>query len=446
MTVVLVGCTTPMEHETEIHEWNDKESWVSPVASKESLTIPVQAEAISSTLGLEMTLRWALERNREILIAREKVKEARGNRIQAGLWSNPSMSIESEEGRSGESLGLSGDNKVAIGFSQEIPMGGRISAQKKAAESAMQAAERELEHTIREVQSEIKQAFYAVLASKRTETISKENLALAKELSQAAKAQVDAGAVPQAILLRANLEQSRAEIDLRAAEATQLKRQKHLLVLMGDVNLPVKEFVGELGDTPLNIQLEKLHKEVVTNHPELLAAESEIEQAKAELRLEKVKWRSDPEFSVGVGRIREEGESMTVVEWGVEIPFPAFDQNQGNIAAARSRVRQAEENYHMVKTHLSGEVYSLAGQYDKVSLQVEEFRDHALPDAERVLELVRTGYREGTFSQIEVLDAQRSVAELRTAYLEYLSELNQLSAALESLAGESLLNFTTEGK
>ena len=65
--------------------------------------------------------------------------------------------------------------------------------------------------------------------------------------------------------------------------------------------------------------------------------------------------------------------------------------------------------------------------------QVANFRERILPKANEALRLVQRGFEEGKFGFIDLLDTQRTAAQVRLAYQHKLLELNVAQADIESL-------------
>ena len=61
------------------------------------------------------------------------------------------------------------------------------------------------------------------------------------------------------------------------------------------------------------------------------------------------------------------------------------------------------------------------------------YRERILPKANEALRLVQTGFEQGKFGFIDLLDTQRTTAEARLAYQQKLLELNVAQAEIEAL-------------
>jgi cobalt-zinc-cadmium efflux system outer membrane protein len=72
-------------------------------------------------------------------------------------------------------------------------------------------------------------------------------------------------------------------------------------------------------------------------------------------------------------------------------------------------------------------------RYQTAAEQVANYRERILPKAGEALRLVQTGFEQGKFNFIDLVDTQRMTAEARLAYQGKLLELNIAQAELEAL-------------
>lgn len=72
-------------------------------------------------------------------------------------------------------------------------------------------------------------------------------------------------------------------------------------------------------------------------------------------------------------------------------------------------------------------------RYRTAAEQVARYRERILPKADEALRLVQTGFEQGKFAFIDLVDTQRTTAEARLAYQQKLLELNVAQAELEAL-------------
>jgi cobalt-zinc-cadmium efflux system outer membrane protein len=126
------------------------------------------------------------------------------------------------------------------------------------------------------------------------------------------------------------------------------------------------------------------------------------------------------------------------VQGGLAIPLPLFTRNQGRVRAAEIRIRQAELHSESVRSdlllRLTQAYQALAAANDRVST----YRGEILPKAEKALTQTNEGHRLGKLGYLDVLDAQRTLSEARSANQAALTDLNLAALEVEKLTGLKL--------
>jgi len=155
--------------------------------------------------------------------------------------------------------------------------------------------------------------------------------------------------------------------------------------------------------------------------------------ARADLEQRRVRLEPYPDVRVGVsgGRIGETDQS--IIQLGFAVPLPILDTGQGKKQEARANVDVAEAELVRVQHALLREWTSAQNRYRTAVEQVRNYRERLLPKATEALRLVRTGFEEGKFGLIDLLDTQRTIAEAQLTYQQKLLEMNIAHAQLEAL-------------
>jgi len=96
-------------------------------------------------------------------------------------------------------------------------------------------------------------------------------------------------------------------------------------------------------------------------------------------------------------------------------------------------VKIAEAELAGVQQQLEREWANAQERYRTAAEQVASYRERALPKADEALRLVQTGFEQGKFNFIDLVDTQRTTAEVRLAYQQKLLELNVAQAEVEAL-------------
>jgi cobalt-zinc-cadmium efflux system outer membrane protein len=145
---------------------------------------------------------------------------------------------------------------------------------------------------------------------------------------------------------------------------------------------------------------------------------------------------------VGWKHIRQATElgsrSDDAVKLDASIPIPLWDQNLGNIGAAEAARTKVEAEREASKATL---ILTLAKAYDTLNgalRDIDVLRSSALPNAQRAMDAFESGYSQGRFTLLEVLDAQSTLSEAGLRELEALASFHTSVATIEGLTGTRL--------
>ena len=141
----------------------------------------------------------------------------------------------------------------------------------------------------------------------------------------------------------------------------------------------------------------------------------------------------DLTLTLGARRVAERGQTQAVV--GLSIPLPVHDGQQGPLLEALRREAQAREALSATSLRLQTE---LAQALERLRLSRDQVRllgDEALPTAQSAYDAALKGYELGKFAFLDVLDAQRTLFQLRRQLWRDSAEAFRAAADLDRLLG-----------
>ena len=109
--------------------------------------------------------------------------------------------------------------------------------------------------------------------------------------------------------------------------------------------------------------------------------------------------------------------------------------NHGVVKAAQLTVKQSEINVLDVQNQILSEIYSSYNRYIAYSKKLDLYKNGILSDAEKVLQGRIYSYQHGETGLFDVLNAQRTYADLQKDYIEARYELINSLIDLEFTAG-----------
>ena len=388
--------------------------------------------ALSSTnaLTLDTSIRLALLNNPGLRAAGARVDAAAGRAYQAQVWSNPELVMNAEDWPVSEGRGVS-DAKQTIGIAQTLPFPGKKSLDRQigGAGQKLSAAELALRRT--EIIRDVKAGFFRVLASERLIEVSAQLVTVAESSAATAQKRVDAGAAAYQEQLRAEVQLEQARTELSSFQRELAAARLNFALLLGRPELNNHQLEGALPETPEIRFLEGNAGPLLATHPSLNAAQANLERAQLASRRARLEAYPDVKVGVAGGRIGATDES--IIQLGFSLPLPLFDTGKGRRQEAQANLRVAEAEQQAVRQQLQREWAGALKRYRTAASQVANYRERILPKSAEALQLVQTGFEQGKFGFIDLVDTQRTTAEARLAYQGKLLEMNLARAELEAL-------------
>ena len=207
---------------------------------------------------------------------------------------------------------------------------------------------------------------------------------------------------------------------------------------MGEPQVDFKTVEGNLVTPPELPTIETLEGRL-TQSPAYRKAQIEVDRRKAISEVERSKGMPDVTVSLGGRKNQELGLNQAI--FGVSIPIPVFDRNQGNLLESLRRADQAKDKLTAVQYSLSRD---LQAAYENLSASREEFlalRDNILPSAQSAYEAASKGFEMGKFSFLEVLDAQRTLFGAMAQSQQSLAQSHRYAAELQGILGQTPVNI-----
>jgi cobalt-zinc-cadmium efflux system outer membrane protein len=142
-----------------------------------------------------------------------------------------------------------------------------------------------------------------------------------------------------------------------------------------------------------------------------------------------------PDLTVTLGAKRDAELGRTQAVMGVSIPLPLMDRQQAQVTQALRREDQAREQWVAASVRLQLEVSQAAEKLGLAREQVLLLRREVLPAAQSAVDVAMKGYELGKFAFIDVLDAQRTLSQLRQQAVRHTADAFRAAAELERLLG-----------
>jgi cobalt-zinc-cadmium efflux system outer membrane protein len=167
--------------------------------------------------------------------------------------------------------------------------------------------------------------------------------------------------------------------------------------------------------------------------PLLMQASLEVSRREALQQVERSRQIGDLTVNVGTKRDREADRNQLIV--GLSIPLPLFDRNQGNVQQAMHQTDKARSELAATEIQLQTDLIQAHERLTTLHNETAVLLQEILPNAQSAYQAAVTGFELGKFNFLDLLDAQRTLFQTKTHYLNTLSETHRAAADIARLVG-----------
>lgn len=264
-----------------------------------------------------------------------------------------------------------------------------------------------------------------------------ENLRLLEEFRRNAEARYKTGQAPQQDLLQAEVELARQEerlVSARRGRQVAVARLNTLLHQPPDFPLPppAEFIVGEpLPDSAT------LRTAALATRPDLKALAARVGADHATLALAVKEYNPDVEVMAAYDGYWQ-GATGRPLQWqvGTRVNLPIrLERRDGAVTEARARVAQRRAELTRLVDQINLQVQEAYEQTQESDQIVELYRSKVLPAAAANVKEAQAGYVTGRVPFLNLVEAQRSMVELRERYYGAAAEATRRRAALDRAVG-----------
>lgn len=380
----------------------------------------------SKELSLSDALSFAIKANPDIAVAIREREAIAGTKVQAATRPNPFVSTSIQDTRSAT-------RQIYLQLNQEMELGGKRAARMDAADAFYNKADAELAAKQAEIHANVVAAFYEVLVAQERLNLAKTSVEIAELALDAASKRVKAGKSSPVEQTKSSVASSSAKIELVQAATQLANSRKRLSALWGDNAPDFERAMGEVTSIPDVSSINDL-QDLIDISPSVRLAKLEINAREALTKIERSKAVPNITFSAGVVNNQEVGLNQALL--GLSIPIPVFDRNQGNLQEAVSRKFKAEDELVALKNRIQT---NLVTQYERLSAARQAtlaLQTEILPNAQSAFDAANRGFSLGKFNFLDVLDAQRTLYQAKSQYINALLDAHQSIAEIERTLGD----------
>jgi cobalt-zinc-cadmium efflux system outer membrane protein len=387
--------------------------WVFGLLAASVMATPVRAQVAAQELPAQVTLDDVLklldERSPRTVAGRASIAVAAADRITAATLPNPTVSYGGVHLATGLSTGAVTQHQFLV--EQPLLFLHQRQARLEVADANIDAEEARVSDALASRRLSVRSAFASLLSRQEQWRLLQQALDNMEHVQQLVRGKAAAGD-------RSKYDVARVDVETEALRAETLSAAADVEDLAGQLAV----LLGFPGWSPRALGTLDVRENLPTNVEELWTTASERRPSLIALRRQQVAARGGvflaqrdrlpvPAISGGIQTTRD--VTGTSALFGVSVPMPLFDRNQGAIAKATAQVTAADLELQAAQAEVRAQIENSALVLAKRKEALHTF-EGAVTDRVPVLRrMAEDAYREGSADILELLDAHRSLRDLQ---------------------------------
>jgi outer membrane protein TolC len=433
---------------------------VAPSSLIQQQTLPGAAKIspAPAQLTLDDAIRLAIQNNLSTLLAHEQQRAASGVVQQARSALLPNISGTAYQANLTQNLAalgfqpntFPGFNRTFIGPFNNFDARARLvqnildfSAIRnyQSSRKGVQVAEFQNQLAREQVSEAAALTYLEALRTDRNVVAAQANVDLASALFQLAQDQRNAGVATGVDVTRAETRLAQERVDLAQAQTLAEQARLNLQRVIGVPQGSVLVLADALAFAPEPMpQVDVAVSEALSHRAEVLISEAQLSMLNLERKAVRDELLPSLQFvgDYGISGITPTDTALPTRRVAMQLNVPIFNGGltQGRLTVAAAREREAELQLGSIKGQVEEDV-RLALSALRTTVERVNAADEALRLAQRELEMSRDRFRAGVADNLEVINAQTSLANARAAQVEALAVYNGARLNLAASLGRA---------
>jgi outer membrane protein, heavy metal efflux system len=409
--------------------------WDAPTFSDHFHPVAEQSALDGPECRLETVLTYSQEHNPTLQAARERVRAASEQPVQAAALDDPVFTYEGFN--IPESFDLTRTDNNIFKLSQKFPFPGKRRLRGEIAAHEIAIAEAELRLAEVTVRAEVTKTYYDLWqAHQNLRSYSREK-ELMVQFATIAEKKYAVGQVSQPDVLRAQVELTR--FVTRVTTET-LRLEEVTAMLNRLLSRSTESPLGVLHDPPtpeVRQTFTELMELALKHRPEIAGHTGAIERDTSVLALARKAYL--PDFEVTAARFfNGERKDGVGVMFSATIPLANREKYDAGVAEARARLTASKADLQAIQdTALADVKRALVRARTAVEL-VTLFTQTHIPQAEQSLASSRLSYQTGKVDFLSLIDSLRVVEQVHLEHIGAVADFARAYADLERAVGQAL--------
>ncbi len=398
------------------------------------------------TMSLEQAEQQFLENNLALLAQHYQVEAGKALIQQAKLWDNPVLNTDQnvysnnryfEHGvnANGQPYG-----QYYIQVQQLIKTAGKRGKEIKMARTGAEISQLQFDDLVRNLKYQLRNDYYTLAQLERKLALYAQGKDQLTKLLQGMEQQYKAGNIAHKDLLRVQalkiaLEQEAAE---NGKQVNDIQAELQTLLHL-DASSYIK--ATESGNTTASLpgmEFGELYTTALQNNPAYKLNEMQLQYQQQNLSMQKA--AAVPDVTIGPNFDKNSNYTPNYYGFGLSLPLPVFNRNQGNIKAARWQVKSAETGVEQAKTELE---HQLEKAYNNLKLvaSLNTGTDRQFyTDYDQLYKNIIESYRQRQISLVEFIDYFEAYKDTKQQQLTHDLNRQMAKEELNYVTGKDIIH------
>ncbi|MCB2184969.1 MAG: TolC family protein [Deltaproteobacteria bacterium] len=383
-------------------------------------------------LTLAQALNLALQHNPALAAFSEEIKARTAGAEQAGLLPNPALGVDVENfGGSDEKQSFE-SAETTVFLSQLIALGGKIAKRQQLASLEKELAVWDYRSKEFDALAATATAFVQLLIAQQRETLDSELVKISQQTFATVSARAEAGKVRPIEKTKSWVELASAKANLQRSRRKVAAARVRLAANWGADEWGFGEALGNLEEMESLPEREEIAL-TLNRNPDIARWGDELKTREAAVTEAESQAIPDLTVHFGVRNFQDTGDNALVA--GLELPLPLFDRQQGSISRAVAEQEKTRQQKRDSAVKTRADLEQSWQRLDAAWQDAVALREEILPGAYEAFHSTETGYKEGKFDFLELMDAQRKLFEVKGQYLDATGAYHLEFIQLQRLRG-----------
>jgi len=367
---------------------------------------PVLGQEPERRISMVEALRLFGENSLALRVALSEARQIEGEARQSRAYFNPALTVVREDlGRGSEDYW-----ETTVGLEQRLEWPGRTAARRRAAGHLVGAAAAGYRADSLRLAFEVRSTYAEAWAAEERELALRRAADVMIRLATAAERRFEEGDISGYEARRLRLERVRIEQDAEVARLeTAVARRTLASLVFSEGEITEVGPSEPLAGRPPAIAHEAA-LEALSQRPDLEAARSALEAARAQVSIANSAWVPDPTVALGY---KDQADGFSGAALSVAIPIPLFDRKGGAGESARARAAGAAAGLDLRRREARNDVLAAADRYASLRARLGGLGEDLMDEADALLAAAGAAYDEGEMELVGLLDAARAFRDAR---------------------------------